>query len=121
MANKKQTYSTRILSALQNLGRNLEVARLVREMSVEELASRAGVSAQTVKNIEKGKPGISVGNLAKILVVMQELDQLEGIMDDSSKDPIADIMKRRSLPKRVRRRSRVKDIESGKAVESVKF
>lgn len=45
---------------LKRIGENLEKARIVRKLSQQELAERASVSRQTISNIEKGKPSVSL-------------------------------------------------------------
>lgn len=45
---------------LKRIGESLEKARIVRKLSQQELAERASVSRQTISNIEKGKPSVSL-------------------------------------------------------------
>jgi transcriptional regulator with XRE-family HTH domain len=46
--------------ALLRLGRRIRVARLRRNLRIEDLAARVGVSRFTIAAIEAGKPGVSV-------------------------------------------------------------
>ena len=45
--------------ALRRLGRNLRTARLRRQLRIQDVADRLGVSRLTVADLEKGKPGAS--------------------------------------------------------------
>lgn len=45
--------------ALTRLGRNIRIARLRRQLRIQDLAERMGVSRFTVADLEKGKPGTS--------------------------------------------------------------
>ena len=52
---------------LVELGENLKLSRLRRNMSIRAIANRTGVSVNTVISLEKGLPGVSVGVLANVL------------------------------------------------------
>lgn len=49
---------------LKNLGRDLEMARLRRRLKMKVVADRAGISRETLAKIQKGDPGVSIGNYA---------------------------------------------------------
>ena len=59
---------------LKEMGNQIRLARLRREISVEMVANRAGVSRASVWSVEKGAPSVSMGIYAKILAAigMQE-------------------------------------------------
>ena len=59
---------------LEQVGIQVRTARLRRNMTIEQVAKKAGISAVTVLNIEKGLPSVSLG---KLMLVLQVLD-LEG-------------------------------------------
>ena len=52
---------------LIEMGENLRLSRLRRNLSIRAIAHRTGVSVNTVASLEKGSPGVSVGVLANIL------------------------------------------------------
>ncbi len=54
---------------LADLGENLKLARLRRQLSAERVAERAGVSRSTLHLIENGSGGTSLGKLLQVLVV----------------------------------------------------
>lgn len=66
------------LRSLTDLGQNLRQARLSRRFSIAELATRADVSERTLIRLEKGDPGVGIGNLA---AVMAALGSPEGLAD----------------------------------------
>ncbi|UTW54819.1 helix-turn-helix transcriptional regulator [Kordiimonas sp. SCSIO 12610] len=102
---KRPNYS--VQKALVQLGANIRLARIERRYTVEDIAKRMRVSSQTVMNIEKGKPGVSIGSVAHILAILQALDQLSDILDVSTRDPIGDLLRKERLPKRVRKKKRL--------------
>lgn len=65
---------TALPSALQDelarIGRDLKTARLSRDMSLDEMAERLGVSFHTVRALEEGKPGTAFGTYAHALWVL---------------------------------------------------
>jgi len=63
--------STRIL---ESLGENIRLARLRRKLPMEKVAERAGLSRSTLIKIEKGDPGVAMGNYLQALFVLK-LDQ----------------------------------------------
>lgn len=67
--------------ALTQLSRDLRAARLRRRMPAADLASRAGVSLSTVARLEKGDPGVAVGTLADVLVVLGLVERLGSLVD----------------------------------------
>lgn len=68
-------------SALERLGQDVRGARLRRDLTVAELAMRAGISPSTVARLEKGDPGVGIGTLADILVVLGLIDRLTDLID----------------------------------------
>jgi transcriptional regulator with XRE-family HTH domain len=68
-------------SALERLGSDIRGARLRRGIAVADLAVRAGTSPSTVARLEKGDPGVGIGTLADILVVLGLVDRLADLID----------------------------------------
>ena len=64
---------------LAELGENLRLARLRRQLSAEQVAERAGVSRSTLHLMENGSAGTSLGKLLQVLAVLgleSDLDRL---------------------------------------------
>jgi len=62
--------------ALDEFGRKLRAQRLHRNLTQAHLAKLAGLSIPTLVQLEKGKGGTSLANVAKVLGVMGLADQL---------------------------------------------
>jgi len=78
------------------LGERLRLARLRRRMSLAELATRVGVTRQTLSRLEHGDLSTSVGVLAQLLGVLgleEDLDQLA--RDDELGQRLQDVRLRR--------------------------
>ncbi|MGO6891842.1 helix-turn-helix domain-containing protein, partial [Rhizobium johnstonii] len=67
--------------APQRLGHDVRGARLRRGIAVADLAVRAGTSPSTVARLEKGDPGVGIGTLADVLVVLGLVDRLADLVD----------------------------------------
>ncbi len=55
---------------LTEMGENLRLARLRRQLSAEQVAERAGVSRSTLHLMENGSAGTSMGKLLQVLAVL---------------------------------------------------
>jgi len=73
---------------LADLGENLRLARLRRQLSAEQVAERAGVSRSTLHLMENGSAGTSVGKLVQVLAVL-------GLEEDLSKVAADDVLGRK--------------------------
>jgi DNA-binding XRE family transcriptional regulator len=67
---------------LQNFGENLQLARKRRKLTGEQMAARAGIARSTLWLIEKGDPGVAIGNYVQILFVLGLQDDLEKLAAD---------------------------------------
>jgi transcriptional regulator with XRE-family HTH domain len=61
---------------LSIVGEQLRLARLRRDLSIEQVAERAQCSRLTVAKLEKGLPTVSVGILCRILYALQLGDDI---------------------------------------------
>lgn len=52
---------------LREMGENIKLARLRRNLSIRAVAQRAGLSPTTVVSLEKGATGVSIGAIANVL------------------------------------------------------
>ena len=59
---------------LQIFGENIKLARKRRELTIIQLAERAGLNRNTVTSIEKGSPNVSIGAYFNILRAMNLQD-----------------------------------------------
>lgn len=58
------------LKVLKVLGEHIQLARLRRKFSAEQVAARAGISRKTVYNIEQGSPTVAIGSYLQVLFVL---------------------------------------------------
>lgn len=74
---KKSTYN--ILPAteeiLKTMGEQIKLARLRRNLSVELVSERAGISRVSLWNVEKGSPSVAIGIYASVLHALNNMDQ----------------------------------------------
>ncbi len=73
-------------TGIRKLGQNLRAARLRRNLSIEDVAARIGVSRFAVADAEKGKPSTGIAVYAALLWAYRLLDQLTEIAGPT-KDP----------------------------------
>lgn len=58
------------LKILKNLGEQIQLARLRRKLSAEQLAERTGLGRKTISNIEQGRPTVAIGSYLQVLFVL---------------------------------------------------
>ncbi len=92
-------------SALRRLGEGIQLARRRRRVRQRDLATRMGVSVSTLRALESGAPGVSMGNLAMALLALGILSRLDDLTDPGG-DDIGLIREIGELPQRVRIRKR---------------
>lgn len=59
---------------LKTMGEQIKLARLRRNLSVELVAERAGISRASLWKIEKGCPSVAIGIYAAVLHALNNLD-----------------------------------------------
>jgi DNA-binding XRE family transcriptional regulator len=92
--------------ALHKLGRDIRDARLRRRIATAIMAQRASISRTTLNKIEKGDPGVSLGNYAAVLFVLGLSDRLATLADVRS-DSVGLELDEENLPQRIRPRKRL--------------
>lgn len=60
---------------LETMGEQIKLARLRRQLSVELVSERAGISRATLWNVEKGSPSVSIGIYAAVLHALNNMDK----------------------------------------------
>lgn len=66
---------------LRKIGENIRVARIERNETQERFATRLGVSLPTVRKIETGDPGVSVGSWMEAIRLIGRLGEIEKALD----------------------------------------
>jgi transcriptional regulator with XRE-family HTH domain len=93
-----------VARSLRRLGVDLTTWRKLRQLTVEEVADRAGVGRSTVLRLESGQ-GSTVENLLRVSRALGVMDSLAAALDPYSTD-LGRLRADEVLPERVRRRSR---------------
>lgn len=89
---------------LKELGENIRLARLRRGFSMELVAERAGMSPPTLRAVEYGEPGVTIGSYANVLHSLGLHDDLALVASDDElgrKLQDAELPVRRRAPKLV--------------------
>jgi transcriptional regulator with XRE-family HTH domain len=89
--------------ALRKLGQDIRSARLRRRLPAAVVAERASISRTTLFKLEKGEPGVSIGNVATVLFVLGLGDRL-GELADIKHDERGLALDEERLPQRIRPR-----------------
>ena len=88
--------------AVHKLGQDIRDARLRRRISTAVMAERASISRTTLNKIEKGDPGVSLGNYANVLFVLGMAERL-GDLADVKMDTVGLELEEERLPQRIRK------------------
>lgn len=70
--------------ALVELGRNIRLARTRRGLSTSLLSERAGMTRPTLRAIERGEPGVTLGGVANVLNSLGLIEDLSRIAQDDT-------------------------------------
>lgn len=80
----KRTWPTLISGQkkLKIIGENIKLARLRRNLTMEEVAERAGVSSKTLREIERGSDAVKIGSYINVIIILQLGATLEKVAAD---------------------------------------
>jgi transcriptional regulator with XRE-family HTH domain len=93
-----------VQALLEELGENIRLARLRRDLSAEMVAERAGMTRPTLRSIEAGRAGVTLAAYANVLLVLGLEKDLARVARD---DELGRKLQDAKLP--VKRRARFKD------------
>jgi transcriptional regulator with XRE-family HTH domain len=82
MARRTSSPLPRVERILVELGQNIRLARTRRKLPAELVAERAGMSRPTLRSIERGDGGVTIGAIANVLNSLGLVDDLAGIARD---------------------------------------
>jgi len=91
-----------VVEALPQIGGAIRTARIRRRRTSADFASRLGVSAPTLRKLERGDPGVSLGTFLTALWLLDLLKDLRTTLDPTN-DRVGVTLELSRLPKRVRR------------------
>ena len=90
-----------VARALTVVGEDVRAWRLLRQLTLEQVADRAGVSAATVRRIEHGE-GASFENVLRVARALGVLDPVVRSFDPYESD-VGRLRSDEQLPQRIRR------------------
>ncbi len=92
-----------VARALRKLGHDIKDARRRRRIPAEIAAQRASISRTTLVKIEKGEPGVAIGNYATVLFMLGMTQRLSDLADAKT-DSVGLQLEEEHLPQRIHRR-----------------
>ncbi len=90
--------------ALKALGANLRTARLRRNLTLEDVARKVGVTRQLVASAERGKPSTSIGVYAALLWVVGMVDRLAEVASPETDEEGTALARSRERSRAARKR-----------------
>lgn len=75
MGRKAVVLFPKIEKTLAEMGEQIKLARLRRDLSAELVAERAGISRATLWSVEKGSPSVAIGIYAAVLHALGGMDR----------------------------------------------
>jgi transcriptional regulator with XRE-family HTH domain len=84
---------------LKEAGENIRYARLRRNLSMESIAERAGISRATLGKVENGDPSVCAGTWVKVLFTLNLENDFGALAKD---DDFGRMLQDAKLPTRVR-------------------
>lgn len=102
---------------LKEFGERLRLARLRRRLQAKEVAQRAGMTEVTLRRVERGLPGVTMGAYLAVLQVLQLQDDVAGW---ATHDPMGRGLQDAELQRTRRPRRVVIKATPGNAVASVR-
>ena len=84
---------------LQQLGERLRLGRLRRRLTGKQVAERAGMTPVTLRSLEKGSSGVTIGAYLAVMQVLGADKDLDLLLKD---DPLGRNLQDAALPRRTR-------------------
>lgn len=92
----------RVERAAVTMGENVRTWRKLLNLTTDELSERAGISVPALRRLESGNPAVSFESVARVLLVLGQLDEVVQATDPYETD-LGRAQASRTLPQRVRR------------------
>jgi hypothetical protein len=87
--------------ALAKLGQDIHTARVRRRINTTIMAERAFITRPTLRKVERGDPGVSLGIYAIVMFILGLTPRLADLADTRS-DEVGLQLEEERLPKRIR-------------------
>ena len=104
MARKTTVQFPALIRILKELGGNIRLARLRRKLSAQLVAARAGMSRTTLRAVEHGEAGVTLGAYANVLMCLGLENDLARIAAD---DELGRKLQDAELPTKTRSNKKV--------------
>ena len=91
-----------VRGALSKFGQDIRAARRRHRIGTVVMAKRVSISRTTLNKIEKGEPGVSLGNYANVLFVLDMVERL-GDLADIGTDAADRELEEQRVPQRIRK------------------
>jgi transcriptional regulator with XRE-family HTH domain len=91
--------------ALAKLGQDIRRARLRRRITTTMMAERAFITRTTLRKVENGNPGVSLGIYATVMFVLGLASRLAELADTRA-DEVGLQLEEERLPQRIRERGK---------------
>lgn len=90
-----------VLKSVELLGERVRIARLRRQLGMDDLAKACGIGRRTLYRIENGEPGVALGSMLAVLWKLGLLDTVRAVAnpDDDEHGKILEAARR---PRRAR-------------------
>lgn len=88
--------------SLVKLGRDIDIARRKRRLTIMDICERANISAPLYQRIVAGHPKVSLGSVAMVLFALGVGTPLSALLDAAG-DDIGLLFDESRLPKRIRK------------------
>lgn len=75
MGRKAVVLMPRTIKILEEMGEQIKLARLRRNLTAELVAERANISRVSLFEVEKGSPSVSIGIYAAVLHALNNMDK----------------------------------------------
>ena len=79
---RKSLILPQYVNLLEQLGENIKLARKRRNLSTIQVAERSSISRSTLNLIEKGDPGVAIGNYFNVLRTLGLQNDIKEIAAD---------------------------------------
>ena len=107
---KHRDLPPQICEIIASLGQRIRQARLRRNLTMEEMASRMFITRKTLARLEKGDPGVSMAIFTSALWVLGLENDLADIADPGQ-DKVGIFHEQKKLPKRARASKQEDDLD----------
>lgn len=97
-----------VTELLKQVGSNIKLARMRRNITIKELANRIHVDERTITRLEKGDPSINFKNLLTALITLG-IDDSVAKLANPDDDEVGKALEIQKKPKRVRNVDKLSD------------